>query len=132
MDGRSSLEGTGTDSKLLSIISPRQNDTSNDSSIDNTDNFAEEYRIKQQQMLGELQSIYKEKAEWKDKLKLAIDSAEDEPVIAAADQHNSSINELQLGGDDSMRDIPKEDIDLNYKDIGEQELLRNHNSVWPF
>jgi hypothetical protein len=31
-----------------------------------------------------------------------------------------------------MRDIPKEDIDLNYKDIGEQELLRNHNSVWPF
>jgi len=43
-DGRSSMEGT--DSKMLSIISPRQNDTSNDSSIDNTDNFAEEYRIK--------------------------------------------------------------------------------------
>ncbi len=83
-------------------------------------------------MLGELQSIYKEKSEWKDKLKLAIDSTEDEPVVAAVDHHNSSINELQIGGDDSMRDIPKKDIDLNYKDIGEQELLRNHNSVWLF
>jgi len=70
-------------------------------------------------MLGELQSIYKEKSEWKDKLKLAIDSTEDEPVVAAADQHNSSINELRIVGDDSMQDIPKEDIDLNYKDIGE-------------
>lgn len=70
-------------------------------------------------MLGELQSIYKEKSEWKDKLKLAIDSTEDEPVVAAADQHNSSINELRMRGDDSMQDIPKEDIDLNYKDIGE-------------
>jgi hypothetical protein len=70
-------------------------------------------------MLGELQSIYKEKSEWKDKLKLAIDSAEDEPVVAAAEQHNSSINELRIGCDESMQDIPKEDIDLNYKDIGE-------------
>ena len=83
-------------------------------------------------MLGELHSIYKEKSEWKDKLKQAIDSTEDEPIVAAADQHNSSINELQLGNDpeDSMQDIPKNDIDVNYRDIGEQELLRNHNSIW--
>jgi len=98
-------------------------------------------------MLGELQSIYREKSEWKDKLKLAIDSTEDEAVVASPgihddgddDQHNSSINELQMqimgghGDDDFERDdggAPKEDLDLNnYKDIGEQELMRNHNSV---
>lgn len=82
-------------------------------------------------MLGELHSIYKEKSEWKDKLKLAIDSCEEEPIIAA-DNHNSSINELQIGEDpnDSMQEIPRnEDIDLNYRDIGEQELLKSHNSV---
>jgi len=55
MDGRLSLEGVGTDRKILGIISPRENYHSNESSeIDNTDNFAEEYRLKQQQMLGEL------------------------------------------------------------------------------
>jgi hypothetical protein len=31
-----------------------------------------------------------------------------------------------------MRDFTKEDVDMNYKDIGEQELLKNHNSVWSF
>jgi hypothetical protein len=36
-------------------------------------------------MLGELNSIYKEKSEWRDKLKLAIDSADEEPVVVAAD-----------------------------------------------
>jgi hypothetical protein len=29
-----------------------------------------------------------------------------------------------------MQEIPRnEDIDLNYRDIGEQELLKSHNSV---
>ena len=35
-------------------------------------NFAEEYRIKQAEMLGELHSLYQEKSEWADKLKSVI------------------------------------------------------------
>jgi hypothetical protein len=41
------------------------------------ENFAEAYKLKQEKMLGELQSIYQEKNSWADQLKLAIDSSEE-------------------------------------------------------
>ena len=40
-------------------------------------NFAEEYRIKQMQMIDELNSLYKEKTAWTDKFKLAFNDNEE-------------------------------------------------------
>lgn len=50
-------------------------------------NFAEEYRIKQAEMLGELHSLYQEKSEWADKLKSVITPHLDEqqPLIQHLD-----------------------------------------------
>lgn len=49
-------------------------------------NFAEEYRIKQAEMLGELHSLYQEKSEWADKLKSVIAPLdEQQPLIQHLD-----------------------------------------------